>query len=206
MLGIYVAGDSGAYLNPAITLAFCVYRGLPFRRWPIYLVAQFLGGFVAAGVMYANYIPAIDHYAGAGVRAVPPAQGATAQIFSTYPAGDWVAKGNQFVSEFVASVLLIFVIFALKDESNMGAAAGSGNWYVVYLLLGPLPVHPFASVCLRSVYTSIGCTEMHNEQQIDHLVLTLTLQVSVGPVLPDLRYRGLLWVNKSRDHKAYKFS
>ena len=91
MLGIYVAGDSGAFLNPAITLVFCVYRGLPFRRWPIYLVAQFLGGFLASGVVYANYIPAINHYAGQGVRAVPPNDGATAQIFCTYPAGDWLS-------------------------------------------------------------------------------------------------------------------
>ena len=132
MLGIYVAGDSGAFLNPAITLAFCVYRGLPFRRWPIYLVAQFLGGFLAAGVVYAYYIPAIDNYAGHGVRAVPPNDGATAQIFSTYPA-TFIGNGHQFASEFIASTLLIFVIFALKDESNNGAAVGAGNWFPLSL-------------------------------------------------------------------------
>lgn len=117
MLGIYVAGDSGAFLNPAVTLAFCVYRGLPFRRWPIYLCAQFLGGFVASGVVYANYIDAIDNFAGHGVRTVPPATGATAQIFCTYPAA-FVTKASQFFSEFIASTILQFVIFALKDESN----------------------------------------------------------------------------------------
>lgn len=132
MLGIYVAGDSGAYLNPAITLAFCVYRGLPFRRWPVYLVAQFLGGFLAAGVVYANYIPSIDNYAGVGVRTVPPAEGATASIFCTFPQ-TYMTTGQQFVSEVVASSLLIFVIFALKDESNMGAAMGSKNWFPLSL-------------------------------------------------------------------------
>ena len=132
MLGIYVAGDSGAFLNPAVTLAFCVYRGLPFRRWPIYLIAQFLGGFLAAGVMYANYIPAIDNYAGKGVRKVPPAHGATAQIFCTYPA-KFVTKSQQFVSELIASTLLIFVIFALKDETNNGAAFSARNWFPLSL-------------------------------------------------------------------------
>jgi len=56
MLGIYVAGDSGAYLNPAVTLANCVYRGLPWRRFPLYLIAQILGAYCASGVVYANYI------------------------------------------------------------------------------------------------------------------------------------------------------
>ena len=138
MLGIYVAGDSGAFLNPAITLAFCVYRGLPFRRWPIYLVAQFMGGFLAAGVVYANYIPAINNYAGKGVRAVPPNDGATAQIFCTYPA-EFLTKGQQFTSEFIASTLLIFGIFALKDEANQGAALGARNWFplgLFFLIFG----------------------------------------------------------------------
>jgi len=68
MLGIYVAGDSGGFLNPGVTFCFCLYRGLPWRRFPIYLLAQFLGGFVAAGVIYGNYITGIDNYEGVGVR------------------------------------------------------------------------------------------------------------------------------------------
>lgn len=68
MLGIYVAGDSGGFLNPAISFCFCLFRGLPWRRLPIYLLAQFLGGFLAAGVIYGNYVTGIDNYEGVGVR------------------------------------------------------------------------------------------------------------------------------------------
>lgn len=133
MLGIYVAGESGAFLNPAVTLAFCVFRGLPFRRWPIYLVAQFLGGFLAAGVVYAVYLPAVIAFAGGpGIKTVPPATTATAGIFCTFPQ-PFLSTGQQFVSEFVASALLLFVIFALKDESNLGAALGSKNWFPLCL-------------------------------------------------------------------------
>lgn len=119
MLGIYVAGDSGAYLNPAVTFSNCLYRRLPWRRFPVYLVAQMLGGFVAAGCIYANYVAAIDFYAGPGVRTVPPARGSTAQIFATYPQA-YATTTNQFFSEVIASALLMFVIFALKDDANRG--------------------------------------------------------------------------------------
>jgi aquaglyceroporin related protein len=78
MLGIYVAGDSGGFLNPAVTFSFCVFRKLPWRRFPIYALAQVLGAFCASGVVYANYITAIDTVNGPGMRTVPPAKGATA--------------------------------------------------------------------------------------------------------------------------------
>jgi aquaglyceroporin related protein, other eukaryote len=114
MLGIYVAGDSGAYLNPAITFCNCLFRQLPWRRFPVYFAAQMLGGFVGSGIVYANYISAIDFVEGHGVRTVPPAPNATAAIFCTYPQS-FVTKTSQFFSEFIASTLLMFVIFALKD-------------------------------------------------------------------------------------------
>ena len=120
MLGVYVAGDSGAYLNPAITFANCIYRKLPWRRFPIYFLAQLLGGFIGAGVIYANYISAIDDIEGVGVRTVPPSPTATAGIFCTYPQ-PFLPRANMFFSEFIASTILMFVIFALKDDSNIGA-------------------------------------------------------------------------------------
>lgn len=71
-LGIYIAGDSGCYLNPAITMGFCLFRKLPWRRFPIYFLAQCLGGFVSAGVVYANNVNGIDKFEGHGIRNVPP--------------------------------------------------------------------------------------------------------------------------------------
>lgn len=125
MLGIYVAGDSGGFLNPAITFCFCLFRKLPWRRFPVYFCAQLLGGFCASGVVYANYINAINQYEGHGIRTVPPATNATAGIFCTYPQ-EFLTKASQFFSEFIASTILMFVIFGLKDESNPGAMGKSG--------------------------------------------------------------------------------
>lgn len=126
MLGIYIAGDSGGFLNPAVTFAFCVYRKLPWRRFPIYFIAQLLAGFIGSGVVYGNYINAINAFeGGSGIRTVPPSSTATAGIFCTYPQA-FLTKTSQFFSEFIASTILMFVIFALKDDSNPGAMGKSG--------------------------------------------------------------------------------
>ncbi|KAK5115238.1 hypothetical protein LTR62_001438 [Meristemomyces frigidus] len=113
MLGIYVRIPilvifptsipiTGAYLNPAITLTNCLLRKLPWRRFPIYFLAQFLGGLVAAAVVYANYINEINAFEGHNVRTVPPSKTATAGIFCTYPQQP-LTKASQFFSEFIAS-------------------------------------------------------------------------------------------------------
>jgi len=56
---------------------------------------------------------------------VPPSPTATAGIFCTYPQ-QFLGKTNQFFSEFITATLLMFVIFALKDESNRGAMGKTG--------------------------------------------------------------------------------
>lgn len=129
MLGVYVAGDSGAYLNPAVTLTSCMLRKLPWRRLPMYMVAQILGAFIAAGVVYANYINAINAVEGHNVRTVT-GPNATAGIFATYPTSDLDGvKASQFFEQFIASAVLNFVIFAMQDDSNKGQFVASGAWF-----------------------------------------------------------------------------
>ncbi|KAI6712468.1 hypothetical protein PZA11_007005 [Diplocarpon coronariae] len=125
MLGVYVAGDSGGFLNPAVIFCFCLFRKLSWKRFPIYFMAQFLGTFCASGIVYANYINAINQVVGYGIRTVPPSTTATAGIFCTYPQA-FLTKTSQFFSEFVASAILMLVIFALKDNSNPGAMGRTG--------------------------------------------------------------------------------
>ena len=55
MMGAYAAGKSGGHLNPAVTLAMCVYRKHPWRMLPVYVASQMLGAFMAAAVVYGNY-------------------------------------------------------------------------------------------------------------------------------------------------------
>lgn len=85
-MGIWVSGGiSGGHINPAVTIALAVWRDFPWRKVPAYIGAQVMGGFVGAGLVYANYIHAIDAVEGGRhIRTVPPALPGTAGYFSTY--------------------------------------------------------------------------------------------------------------------------
>ncbi|KAL2426633.1 Aquaglyceroporin-9 [Exophiala dermatitidis] len=122
MFGVYVAGCAGGHLNPAITFVNCLYRKFPWYKLPIYAFAQTLGCFCGAAVIYGNYKSAIDAYeGGAGIRTVPGySDTATAGVFCTYPQ-PFLTKTGQVFSEIIASAVLVLVIFALKDDANLGA-------------------------------------------------------------------------------------
>lgn len=128
MLGIYIAGDSGAYLNPAITLANCLFRGLPWRSLPSIVLAQFLGAFVATALVYGNYASAIDWYSGQGNRIVPPTSKATAQIFASYPQS-YAPPASQVFSVTIPTGLITVVVSALKDDYNNGISKAGGNFF-----------------------------------------------------------------------------
>ena len=70
----------------------------------------------------ANYKSAIDVYEGGShIRTVPGySNHSTAGIFCTYPAA-FMTKTGQFFSEFIASTILMFCIYALQDNGNIGA-------------------------------------------------------------------------------------
>lgn len=56
MAVIYFMGTvSGAHLNPAVTLAFAARGNFPWNRVPGYIVAQFIGGIVAASFLRAMF-------------------------------------------------------------------------------------------------------------------------------------------------------
>lgn len=122
-------------LSTTVTFANCVFRRFPWRKFPIYVLAQVLGAMCASGVVYANYKSAIDVFeGGANVRTVPGySDHATAGIFCTYPA-DFMTKTGQFFSEFIASSLLMFLIYALKDDGNIGAGPLTplGLFFVIF--------------------------------------------------------------------------
>lgn len=122
MFGVYCGGKSGGHINPAVTLANCVFRGHPWRKLPIYALAQLLGAMAAAAVIYGNYRSAIDVFEGGTHIRTVTGSNATAGVFCTYPA-EFMTRTGMFFSEFIVSTILQFVIFALIDSNNIGAGS-----------------------------------------------------------------------------------
>ena len=114
-MGIYVAGKvSGAHLNPAVTLALAVFRGFPWRKVVPYSIAQTAGAFVAAALVYRNYLPAFHQ--------VDPQLERTAGVFTTFPAfPTWPQAG--FLDQVIGTALLLLLILAITDELNMPPGA-----------------------------------------------------------------------------------
>lgn len=45
----------GAHMNAAVSLTMCVFGRLKWTMLPLYVMAQFLGSFLAAGAIYSLY-------------------------------------------------------------------------------------------------------------------------------------------------------
>ena len=122
MLGIYVAGAiSGAHLNPAVTLALAARGKFAWSKVLPYIVAQVLGAFIAAAVIYFVYKGAIDHavsLAGTGSTMTGVAGG----VFYTSPK-PFVGMFGAFCDEFVGTALLVGLIFAITDARNQPVQA-----------------------------------------------------------------------------------
>ena len=129
-----------SHINPAVTFANCIFRRFPWRKFPVYMLAQTLGAMCAAAVVYGNYKSAIDTYeGGAGIRTVPGySDHASAGIFCTYPA-PFMTRTGMFFSEFIASTILMFMIYALKDDGNLGAGplVPLGLFFVICKFFAP---------------------------------------------------------------------
>lgn len=108
MCGVFIAGPySGAHLNPAVSIGLASAGVFPWAYVPAYILAQLLGGFVGAVLVYLFYK---DHY---DATEDPDAKLAT---FCTMPA--IMNKPRNFFCEIVGTFLLVFVILALAIQAN----------------------------------------------------------------------------------------
>lgn len=126
--GVYVAGGvSGAHINPAVTLALAVKRGFPWKKVPGYMIAQTIGAFVGAALVFLVYQQAIASYESANdiVRGTTDST-VTFSIFATFPAPYFTTTLGPLVDQIVGTALLVGVILALLDSTNMAPKANVG--------------------------------------------------------------------------------
>lgn len=138
-MGIFVAGGiSGAHINPTVTIALWLFRGFPGRKVAWYIVAQVLGATLATFLVYANYQYSIGLYEGQGlpstIRTVTGPH-ATAPLFFTFPQ-PWLPAFSAFYSEFLASAVLVCVVFALGDKGNLPTPKGTMAFAMFIVLIG----------------------------------------------------------------------
>ncbi|MDH4127530.1 MAG: aquaporin [Spirochaetota bacterium] len=127
-LAIYASRHlSNAHLNPAVTLAMIISRRMPMRKLPTYLLAQFLGAFIAAGLLYLLFSDSIAHYESInGIIRGEPKSIKTAMFFGEFypnPANSVIfpiSILNAFLAELIGTFFLVFMVFALTEDCNVG--------------------------------------------------------------------------------------
>ncbi|KAG6891530.1 hypothetical protein C0992_005065 [Termitomyces sp. T32_za158] len=131
-LGAWVSGGiSGGHINPAVTLALAVYRGFPWKKVPVYIISQLLGGIMGAAFVYWNYFHAIDIFEGGkGVRTLK-----TAGFFGTF-AMDYMTSVSCFFSEFLATAILVIFVFMLNDKYNSPPPSGLAPLVIFIIIIG----------------------------------------------------------------------
>jgi glycerol uptake facilitator protein len=123
--GVYVAGGiSGAHINPAVTLALAVRRNFPWAKVVPYILAQLLGAFAGAALVYLVYRNAISSYEAAhnitrGALGGSADSTATFSIFATFPAPYFHSSMIwPFIDQIVGTAFLLMFVLALTDERN----------------------------------------------------------------------------------------
>jgi len=128
---------SGAHLNPAVTLAFWVWRRFPRTRVPAYVAAQLAGAFLASAVLYGLYGGVLAAYeAREGLVRGQPGSERSAMVFGEYfpnpgifadaAAGDRaVGEARAMAAEGMGTAVLAFCIFALTDRRNRARPRGA---------------------------------------------------------------------------------
>ncbi|KAJ9055946.1 glycerol channel [Entomophthora muscae] len=107
-MAVYTAGHtSGGHVNPAITVAFAAFRGFPWQKVPMYILAQVLGSLFSAAALFLFNYPAITAIAG------PSRLG----LFASMPPPG-VPYGIAFVNIFAGATILLMGVMALTDPRN----------------------------------------------------------------------------------------
>jgi glycerol uptake facilitator protein len=116
---------SGGYINPAVTIGAAVTGGLEWALVPGYLIAQFLGAFVGAVIVWLAYLPHWPETEDEGLKL---------GVFCTAPA-IYNTPAN-LITEIIGTFILVFGVFGIFAYSGeVGGSAAALNPLLVGLLV-----------------------------------------------------------------------
>lgn len=144
MVGVFISGSiSGAHLNPAVSIGCALAGTMPWSSVPGYIIAQMLGGFTGASLVWMFYK---DHY---DLTEDPDTVLGT---FCTMPAIEG-HKTRNFFCETVASWLLVFVILVFGVDANIPTLDADG--YHLHIGMGELGAIPVTCL-IMAIGMSLG--------------------------------------------------
>jgi glycerol uptake facilitator protein len=122
-IAVYVAGGlSGAHINPAVTIAGVVRRGLKVSDAVAYILGQMVGAFIGAFLVWAMHW---GDFAASGY----------ANVFYTAPASANYGVINAYVSEIIGTAMLLLGIYGLVDADNLSPQSNMVPFMVGILVL-----------------------------------------------------------------------
>jgi glycerol uptake facilitator protein len=127
--GVFVAAALGApgEINPAVALANIIRNPADLGGGIIRMIAQFLGAFVGAVLVYLHYLPHWKETADPGAKL---------EIFSTGPAIRDTT--SNLISEIIGTFVLVFVVFSIFTpglEGNVPSPVSALGPFLVAVLV-----------------------------------------------------------------------
>ncbi|KRQ86290.1 Glycerol uptake facilitator protein [Caloramator mitchellensis] len=121
-MAIFVTGSiSGTHINPAVTLALATFKGFDKKKVIPYIIAQMLGTFAAAAVVYGLYRSSFLLYEQTNnlVRGTQESAKLVG-IFSTFPKPH-LSTMEALLVEIAITAFLLIVVLAVGDTRNQAA-------------------------------------------------------------------------------------
>lgn len=202
-MAIYLsAGISGAHLNPAVSIALCIFADFDKRKLPFYIIAQVAGAFCSAALVYTLYSNLFFDYEQTHQMVRGSAASLElASVFSTYPHA-LLNTAQAFLVEMVITAILMGVIMALTDDNN-GLPRGPLAPLLIGLLIavigsamGPLtgfamnPARDFGPK-LMTFFAGWGEMAFTGGRDIPYFLIPIFAPI-VGACLGAAAYRGLI--------------
>jgi glycerol uptake facilitator len=122
MVAVYCVGRiSGAHINPAVTIGLASIGAFEWADVPGYVIAQFLGAFTGAVIVWLAYLPHWRETADAGLKL---------GVFSTAPAIYNTAAN--LITEIIGTAVLVFGVLGIVSNAEAIGASGGVDLSAVF--------------------------------------------------------------------------